>query len=174
MSPDEKYMLPNMNNTYGDMNLSPLLDQLGIKNMTLGWIPVFFPTNTMSNLAQPMTLPQNPQGFVGANTTIPEMNNTQSSPTQFPNNMNSLPFNNFENPSSAMLQALRDFDLDLDEETDLSRVPENRVNRIITEIEQNNPGIFSLFEAYRIPRPIARLIMRRIIRLTLNYCRDNR
>lgn len=175
MSPDEKYMLPNFNN----MNFHPFLNELGLKNLTMGWIPVFFSSGSMQSI---MTPPQMPQEFTQA----PPM--TQTPPTtgmtttaepslQYQGYMNSLPMNglnNIDQSNSTMMQALRDFDLDFDEENDLSRVPPNRVDQILMEIERNNPGAFSLLQTYKIPSPIIKLIVRRIIRLTLDYCKDNR
>lgn len=179
MSPDEKYMLPNFNNMSENMNFSPLLNELGLKNLTMGWIPVFFPSGSMQSVTVP---PQIPQGFtqtVPMTGTVPMsgMTNTTEQPLQYQGYMNPLPMNglnNIDQSNSTMMQALRDFDLDLDEESDLSRVPPNRVDQILREIERNNPGAFSLLQAYKIPPPIIKLIVRRIIRLTLDYCSDNR
>ena len=67
--------------------------------------------------------------------------------------------------------ALRGFDLDLDETEDLERVhSDNNVNKIYSKIERNHPGIFATLYSYRIPSPIARVIVKRLIRLTLSYC----
>lgn len=70
---------------------------------------------------------------------------------------------------------LRGLDLDLDETKDLERThSDNDVNKIYSRIEKSNPGIFATFYSYRIPRPIVRVIVKRLIRLTLSYCdRDN-
>ena len=70
---------------------------------------------------------------------------------------------------------LRSLDLDLDETEDLERVhSDNDVNKIYSRIEKRNPGIFATLYSYRIPRPIVRVIVKRLIRLTLSYCdREN-
>jgi len=70
---------------------------------------------------------------------------------------------------------LRNFDLDLDETEDLERVySDNDVNKIYLKIEQKNPGIFATLYSYRIPRPIVRVIVKRLIKISLSYChRDN-
>jgi len=179
MSPDEKYMLPNFNNTTEDIKFQPLLDELGLKNMTLGWIPVFFPSSPIPTPFIPSTIPTQFNGTPPLHETVPSngMTNTAELQPRYQEHMNSIPnnsLNNVDKTNSTMMQALRDFDLDLNEETDLSRVPPNRVDRILSDIENNNPGAFSLLDAYRIPRPIIRLIVQRIIRLTLNYCKDDR
>lgn len=45
----------------------------------------------------------------------------------------------------------------------------NRVDQIISRIEIDNPDIYRVFASYGIRRPDARRIIRRIIRLTLQY-----
>lgn len=45
----------------------------------------------------------------------------------------------------------------------------NQVDRILNKIEKNNPEIFTLLKMYNMPYPVARRLVRRIIRLTLNY-----
>lgn len=45
----------------------------------------------------------------------------------------------------------------------------NEVDRILNKIERNNPEIFQLLKLYNMPYPVARKLVRRIIRLTLNY-----
>lgn len=67
--------------------------------------------------------------------------------------------------------ALRGMDIDLNETEDLERVHyDNDVNKIYSKIERSHPGIFATLYSYRIPRPIARVIVKRLIRLTLSYC----
>lgn len=67
-------------------------------------------------------------------------------------------------------EILTNFNLDLDEITDLERQrPDNEVDNIFLQIERRNPGIIGTFSSYRIPYPIARVIIKRIIKLTLLY-----
>ncbi len=65
---------------------------------------------------------------------------------------------------------LKNFDLDLDEEIDLD---ENRgdleVNRIFSEIEANNPNVMSAFLDYQIPSSLAKVITKRIVKLSVQY-----
>jgi hypothetical protein len=66
---------------------------------------------------------------------------------------------------------LSSLDFELDEKDDLERSHyDNNVNKIYSKIERGNPGIFATLYSYRIPRPIARVIVKRLIRLTLSYC----
>lgn len=48
----------------------------------------------------------------------------------------------------------------------------SEVNKILRKIERYNPGIFRYMKMYGIPYPAARLLCRRIIRLTLMYYDD--
>jgi hypothetical protein len=43
------------------------------------------------------------------------------------------------------------------------------VDTILRKIEKNNPAIFGNLNLYNVPYPIARKLVRRIIRLTMNY-----
>ncbi|AOR22859.1 hypothetical protein [Clostridium taeniosporum] len=68
---------------------------------------------------------------------------------------------------------LREFDLDLDENEDLDRVrPDNKVNRIFFKIQRNNPNILNTFLRYGIPYPIAKIMIKRIIKLSLRYYKE--
>lgn len=48
----------------------------------------------------------------------------------------------------------------------------SEVNKILRKIERYNSGIFRYMRMYGIPYPVARLLCRRIIRLTLMYYDD--
>lgn len=65
---------------------------------------------------------------------------------------------------------LKNFDLDLDEENDLD---ENRgdsdVNRIYSDIEANNPNVMRALSDYEVPLPLAKVITKRIVKLSLQY-----
>lgn len=79
------------------------------------------------------------------------------------------------NNDITLLQALREFDLDLDEDVDLVRnssenMSDNAdIEKIFKTIEESNPGTFSLLQAYTVPYPVVKLLIRRVIKLTLNY-----
>lgn len=65
---------------------------------------------------------------------------------------------------------LRNLDLDLDETEDLERSnPNNDIKKIYSKIEKKHPGIFATLYSYRIPRPIVRVIIKRLIKSTLLY-----
>lgn len=76
-----------------------------------------------------------------------------------------------DNSVPTTFDVLRNLDLDLDETRDLERAhSDDEVNKIYLKIEQRHPGIFAVLYAYRIPRPIVRVIIKRLIRLSLTYC----
>lgn len=97
-------------------------------------------------------------------------NNTNVNTSSSNNNPNNVTINNnarIPMPS----EVLMNFDLDLDEDIDLERnCCENNIDSIYDSIVKNNPGIFSALSTYRIPSPIAKIIIRRVIKLTLSYC----
>ncbi|MBD7909913.1 hypothetical protein [Clostridium cibarium] len=65
-------------------------------------------------------------------------------------------------------EILRNFDLDLDEDLDLSRVnSDKRIDNIFLNISKKHPEVISLLKAYNIPFPIIKLVIRRIIKLSL-------
>ncbi|MDQ0149685.1 hypothetical protein ACFO6R_15770 [Eubacterium multiforme] len=69
---------------------------------------------------------------------------------------------------------LRDFDMDLNEDEllgNLERYPYKcNSEEIFQKIRRNNPMILKTLESYRIPFPIAKTLIKRIITLTNNYC----
>lgn len=68
---------------------------------------------------------------------------------------------------------LRGIDLDLNENEDLERVSsDNDVNRIYLKIENNNPNILTTFSLYGIPYPIIRVLIKRLIKLSLQYYKE--
>ncbi|MDR3596271.1 hypothetical protein [Clostridium sp.] len=76
-----------------------------------------------------------------------------------------------DNSVPTTFDVLRNLDLDLDEKEDLERAnSDNDVNKIYLKIEQKHPGIFATLYSYRIPRPIVRVIIKKLIGLTLHYC----
>lgn len=76
-----------------------------------------------------------------------------------------------DNSIPTTFDVLRNLDLELNETEDLERSNcDNDVNKIYLQIEQKHPGIFATLYSYRIPRPIVRVIIKRLIGVTLSYC----
>lgn len=74
---------------------------------------------------------------------------------------------NFVNP----LDILRNFTLEDTELSDSYRSDknENDVDEIFKRIEENNSVVLATMKAYRIPYPIAKLLIKNIIKLTIEY-----
>ena len=92
---------------------------------------------------------------------LPSYNKNSNSPT---NNSTSL-----NNSRNIMLNALREFDFN--EELDIDRT--NTIDTIYSKIEKDNQGTLALLQSYRIPYPISKLIIKRIIKSSLNYCKKD-
>ncbi|WP_024615201.1 hypothetical protein [Clostridium sp. Ade.TY] len=76
-------------------------------------------------------------------------------------------------------EILRNFDMDLDENDLLDNYNNNfrpinqnncNPNEIFEKIRINNPMILKTMESYKIPFPIAKTLIKRIIKLTNMYC----
>lgn len=63
---------------------------------------------------------------------------------------------------------LRGLDLDFEETLD-STNNETDIDKIYSEIELKNPGIYGTFSKYGIPDPICKVITKRLIKLALLY-----
>lgn len=197
MNPDKKYMAMtsnndnnNNNNDTNDLNLVPFKSSIPSNMMPIGWIPIF--SNNMSNGNNPYFLPSNLfnpnisplnnnfknntenypsnediDNLYSYNTTNSSKGNVNSNTN--PENMNSTNINNSENISDV----LRNYIADLDEDVDLCRhCLDKRIDKIYIKIEQKDPEIISiLVQNYKIPRPIAKTIIRKIIKLSLHYCK---
>jgi hypothetical protein len=199
MNPSQKYMPNNRNITdEDDIKLVPFIndrqppptDQSNFAMSTTGWIPVYFfnppqAGNTMWSGMQTSTggaskgVPS-PSPFNGALPILPNMN---SIPNEDIDNNNSAlnsekfyTFNPLATPSNRelpnIIELLSNFDLDLDEDVDLVRnCSDKGIDRIYEKIEKNHPEIFALVRAYNIPYPIFKLLIRRVIKLSVNYCK---
>lgn len=86
-----------------------------------------------------------------------------------PGSMNSPNINRSENISDV----LRNYTADLDEDVDLCRhCLDKRIDKVYKKIQEKDPEIISmLVENYNIPCPIAKIIVRKIIKLSLQYCK---
>lgn len=72
--------------------------------------------------------------------------------------------NNTRSPSE-MIQSLN---LDISDDITCNK-NSSPIDEIFSEIKKNSPGTLTLMEAYNIPSPVAKLIGRRFIKLTLDY-----
>lgn len=154
MKPDKKYMSQVSKNDTKEFNFTP---------------PVF-----NASLFRDESLKNNNNSDDYSSNLFPS--ETQSSETRcyyndfddYSNENSNITYNSIM-PSP--FDILRNFDLDLDETTDLERDCYNTdIDKIYLEIEQNNPGILSTLCEYGIPCPISKVIIKRLIKLSLLYC----
>ncbi|MBE6062426.1 MAG: hypothetical protein E7207_02435 [Clostridium butyricum] len=77
-------------------------------------------------------------------------------------------FDNIQNRTPTPFDILRGLDLDL-EETIESYKNSDDVDKIYSEIQLKNPGFHETFTKYGIPDPIYKILIKRLIKLTLLY-----
>ena len=73
-----------------------------------------------------------------------------------------------------ILDILRSFDISLDFSSSESRknnCTEAEVDEVFALIEKDNPGILATMKAYRIPYPITKLLIKKIIKISLDNCK---
>jgi len=154
MNPDEKYM--------SQVNL----DSPDIKFVPPQFINSRFRDDENCNINNNVNLDLFP-----SETGLPELCYYSSESENFYDRNDNANINTVRDVIPNTFDVLRGLDLDLEETEDLERVHyDNDVNKIYSRIEQRNPGIFATLYSYRIPRPIARVIIKRLISLTLLYC----
>jgi len=153
MNPDEKYM-----------------SQVNLENTDIKFVPPSFIYNKFREDVNCNTNSMNLDLFP-SETGLPELCYYSNESENFDNRNAISSIKTAKDTIPTTFDVLRGIDLDLDETEDLERVHyDNDVNRIYSKIEQRNPGIFATLYSYRIPRPIVRVIIKRLISLTLSYC----
>ena len=152
MNPDQKYM--------SQVNL----DNEDIKFVPASFINKKFRDHVTNNVNNNLKLDLFP-----SETGLPKLCYYSSESDEHTNRNANINIANDTTPTT--FDALRGLDLDLDETEDLERAhSDNDINKIYSKIEKSHPGIFATLYSYRIPRPIVRVIVKRLIRLTLSYC----
>lgn len=138
-----------------DMIFIPFSTNSNLGKAITGWIPITI--YGMQNFIPKAPIKENNVNNIDLEDNLYQYNpNIQSGTTS--NSLNTL-------------NALREFDLDLDEDSDLVRVNNAEIDRVYNNIEKKFPGTFTLLQAYNVPYPIAKLLIRRTIKLSLNYCK---
>ncbi len=69
-------------------------------------------------------------------------------------------------------EVLNELNIDLEDDNNSSSKNKDYtsdIDSILIDIENNNSAVINTFKAYRIPHPISKLLLKRIIRLTLMY-----
>lgn len=87
------------------------------------------------------------------------------------NNKNYNKHNNYRIPTPSEALINLDMDIDLDELNGLDRTCcNNDIDAIYSKIEKDHSGIFTTLSSYKVPYPISRIMVRRLVKLTLSYC----
>lgn len=77
---------------------------------------------------------------------------------------------NVDASNSDITEVLKSLDASLNESAHLMRnINDNRIDDIYNDILDEDSNIISLFNAYKIPKPISKLILTRTIKTALNY-----
>ena len=92
------------------------------------------------------------------------------------NNTSRTSYNYYNDDVPTPTDILREFDMDLDENELLDSYTVYRKDcnpeQIFQKIRVNNPLILRTMDSYKIPFPIAKTLIKRIITLTNNYCNN--
>lgn len=189
MSPDKKHMAMNSNKDTNDLNLVPFKSSMP-SNMPIGWIPVFS-FNKLNQMNIPFSsqnfsaMYSNPTPNLSSSGSMSSLNVENYPSDENINNLysynkaNPTSDNTYKNPSSNInrseniSEVLRNYTADLDENVDLCRhCLDKRIDKIYDKIQEKDPEIISLLvENYKIPCPIAKIVIRKIIKLSLKYCK---
>lgn len=172
-----------------------------INSPLLGWLPIYFYPNNM-NIPPLNIMPQllnNNLNIPSENSNMNFYNDNANDDILYSYNKDSAPQNNNSNPSSMgninmgyyssntpfysnalnnpprIFDCLKDFDLDIDRDIDTLRNDiDDYIEEIFNNIESNNPKTFALLNAYAVPYPIQKLLIKRIIRFTVDYTSKNK
>jgi len=80
----------------------------------------------------------------------------------------------YSDDSVSILDILRNFDISVDfssTEFRKNNCTEDEVDELFALIEKDNPGILATMKTYRIPYPIAKLLIKKIIQISLDNCK---
>lgn len=173
---------------------------LGFPNLNINPTPMPLTTNPMIELAPLTPYPKNiptidsneslntKNNNINTNNTNnnTNTNNTNNTTTglEYPSEIDDSFLYSYNEPkvneryiddSINILDILRNFDMSLDFSSSESRknnCTEDEVNKIFALIEKDNPGILATMKAYRVPYPITKLLIKKIIKISLdNYKR---
>ncbi|MDS0524164.1 hypothetical protein NNC19_00650 [Clostridium sp. SHJSY1] len=182
--PTDDTITPNSNLTSTPMELSDDFNTTGVTppggstNNPFGGFSGSF-EGTITGLG--MNTPQgSTPGGLGMSTPFGNnsggLGGTNNNPITTPLNENLTPYNlnqnNYGTPRQDIdiTEIIKNFDLDLNEDLDLSRVnSDKRIDDIFSSITQKHEEVVSLLRAYNIPFPIIKLLIRKIIKLTLAH-----
>lgn len=95
--------------------------------------------------------------------------NNINNPNNSTNNSTNRDINNLIH-----LDILRDFDLSLDSDikSDNRLDSDETIDKIFEDIKSNNNGLIETLNSYKIPYPISTLVIKKIVRSTINHCKE--
>lgn len=167
---------PNINKNIAPINtISPGMNKSNTNTSNSNYNPELSPSETQSDTLYSYNKQgtQN-NGNINSNTNLNNTPNTNQSPSNISKYSNQSEFaRNTKNENLIPNELIKNICLNLDEDIDLIRnCPNNDIDKIYHDIEKNNSGIISLLQTYDIPIPIVKLIIRKIIKISLNYCKE--
>ena len=177
MKPDKKYMNIQCNNDF-DYDFMPLQNNFDFRCNQSSLTPFFKVNNSLFANNSNSELNYNFRGDNNSSNLFPD-ETMESQLYCYINQLNKDSTKTSDTVKQDKLDVLtpdkilRGFDLDLNENEDLERInPDNDVNRIYLKIEERNPNILTTLSLYGIPYPIARVMIKRIIKLSLQYYKE--
>ena len=137
------------------------------------------PISPVSNLQQntPMPIMPYPENIPDMNLSNNTSQNEQNQ-LEYPDEINpddlysyneSRDSENYIYTSINPVDILRNFNFNIDSDETRDNSTYKSIENIFDLIEKNNPSILSTMKAYRIPYPVAKLLIKKIISLTLKY-----
>lgn len=148
------------------MTNSSLLNSTLNSNNTTGYYPAMpYPNNILSMDTSNTT----PISSSDENILNDEFPSEPASEDLYSYNTNDSRNIGYYLPSVNPLDILRNFDLSLSDDDSRDSVSNKEIDAIFECIKTDNSAILSTLKAYRIPLPIASLIIKKIIKITLEH-----
>lgn len=150
-----------------EMDMDEEYDMIPMPMYMQGGVPGMMPLQ-MTPIMPDFTSPMSPQ--------MPEMIPGMM-PSTLPNMMPNPNMMDVEQMISDNMAGMNMMETEDDEDIDENMTRKKKhdtkdVNKILMKIERYNPGIFRYLRMYGVPYPVAKKIIRKIIRVTLIYYED--
>lgn len=161
---------------------------LGFPNLNINPTPIPLNTNPITEIAPLTPYPKNVPN-IDSNTSLKESNNNtniinnNNTELEYPTELDDSFLYSYNeekvndrylDDSINTIDILRNLDISLAFSSTDSRkynCTEDEVNELFALIEKDNPGILATMKAYRIPYPIAKLLIKKIIKISLDNCK---
>lgn len=181
MKPDKKYMSMNDEENQSESfenGFEPFEVPKPYENLN-GWAPIInidnLNTDTLNNYIS-SKLPYSLGSQINLSNENINDEPRSSSELYSYNNTSRTSLDHYSYDIPTPTDILREFDMDLDENELLDSYIVFRKNcnpeQVFQKIRVNNPLILKTMDSYRIPFPIAKTLIKRIITLTNNYCNN--